>query len=101
MSRSIFAFALAVLACGPALSAEHHRLVPPERHVIELVRPPYSGAFVINHANFTAKSPACSRWAAGERVTLWAGDWHGRCLDAVFYNVARRQTCEMWCGSSW
>ena len=102
MSKSIFVFVLAILACRPALSAEHHRLsLPPERHVIELVRPPYSGAFIINNAHFTAKSPTCSSWAAGDRVTLWTGDWHGRCVDAVFYNVARRQACEMWCGPIW
>jgi hypothetical protein len=103
MAKSIFVFVLAILACRPALSAEHprHIVLPPESHVIELARPPYSGAFIINNAHFTANSPACSRWAAGERVTLSAGDWHGRCVAAVFYNVARRQTCEMWCGPIW
>jgi hypothetical protein len=109
MSKSIFVFVLAILACRPALSAdqslsaEHkrHIALPPERHVIEVVRPPYSGAFIINNAHFTAISPACSRWAAGDRVTLRAGDWHGRCVGAIFYNVARRQTCEMWCGPIW
>jgi hypothetical protein len=69
-----------------------------ERHVIELVRPPDSGSFVVNGANFTAKSPACSPWTAGERITLLAGDWHGRCVDAVFHNVARHSACQVWCG---
>src|ERR1700730_1263258 len=97
MSKSIFVFVLAILACRPALSAEHRRqmVLPPERHVIELVRPPYSGSFIINGANFTAKSAACSGWRAGERITLLAGDWHGRCVDAVFHNLARRSACQM------
>jgi hypothetical protein len=71
--------------------------LPPERHVIEVVQPPYSGNFIINGTRFTAKSPACLRWAAGERIRLLAGDWHGHCIEAVFYNVTLRSTCEMWC----
>jgi hypothetical protein len=107
MSKSIFVFVLAILACGPAhsadrsaLSAEHGRRMVqrPERHVIELVRPPYSGSYIINGANFTAKSAACSGWTAGDRITLLAGDRHGRCVDAVFHNVARHGACQMWCG---
>jgi len=37
--------------------------------------------------------------ALGRRraIRLIAGDWHGRCVDAVFYNYYRRNTCEMWC----
>jgi len=60
MSKSIFVFVLAILACRPALAAEYGRHVrlPPERHVIELVRPPYSGSFIMNGVYFTAKS-AC------------------------------------------
>ena len=102
MKRPLF---LAVLACHPAVSADlgaHARrpvsVLPPGRHVIEIVRPPYSGSFVINAAAFTAKTPACRNWEAGERVTLLAGDWHGRCIDAVFYNVVRHHSCAMWCG---
>jgi hypothetical protein len=100
MSKSIFAIMLAILAGRPALSAEHHRhfVLPPERHVIEVVHPPYGGSFVINGAYFSAKTAACLGWTAGDRVTLLAGDWHGQCVDAVFRNVARRRTCEMWCG---
>ena len=76
----------------------HRRIVlPPERHVIELARPPYSGNFIINATRFTAKTPACARWVAGERIKLLAGDWHGFCDSAVFYNVPRRQTCELAC----
>jgi hypothetical protein len=71
--------------------------LPPERHVIEVVQPPYSGNFIINGRRFTAKSMACRRWVAGERIRLVAGDWNGRCIDAVFYNVWRRSRCEMWC----
>jgi hypothetical protein len=98
MSKTIFAFLLMISACGPALAAQRHTRLPPERHVLELVRPPYSGSFVINRAVFTAKSAACSDWTAGDRVTLREGDWHGRCVDAVFYNVARHRACQMWCG---
>ena len=99
MSKPIFACVLVILVCQPALSAAHARhKLPPERHVIELVRPPESGAYIINSAHFTAKSAACSGWNAGERVTLLAGDWHGRCVDAVFHNVARHRNCQMWCG---
>jgi hypothetical protein len=75
--------------------------LPPERHVIEVVQPPFSGNFIINGRRFTAKSPACMRWAAGERIRLVAGDWNGRCVDAVFYNYFWRSSCEMWCGGSW
>lgn len=69
----------------------------PERHVIEVVQPPWSGNFIINGARFTGRTPACLSWAAGERIALIAGDWHGRCVDAVFYNYSRRNTCETWC----
>jgi hypothetical protein len=98
MSKSIFVFVLAILACRPALAAEHGRHgLRPERHVIELVRPPYSGSYVINGTYFTAKSAACAGWNAGERITLMAGDWHGHCVDAAFYNMARHHACQMWC----
>ena len=76
----------------------HGHYLPPERHVIEVVQPPMSGNFIINGARFTARSAACLPWAAGERIRLVAGDWHGRCSVAVFYNVWRHRTCEMWCG---
>jgi hypothetical protein len=106
MPKLIFAFVLAILTCGPAFSADQSPRVsratrhplPPERHVIEVVRPPYSGAYIINGAPFTAASAACADWNAGERITLLAGDWHGRCVGAVFYNVARHRACQMWCG---
>src|ERR1700686_4066802 len=98
MSKWFLVFVLAIVASQPALAAEHRRHgLRPERHVIELVRPPYSGSYVINGAYFTAKSAACTDWNAGERITLRAGDWHGRCVDAVFYNVARHHACQMWC----
>jgi hypothetical protein len=63
--------------------------------------PPYSGNFIINGARFTARTPACFGWAAGERITLIAGDWNGRCVVAAFYNFYRRNTCEMWCVGGW
>ena len=64
--------------------------LPPERHVVEVVQPPWSGHFIINGARFTGISASCLSWAAG-------GDWHGRCVTAVFYNFHRRSTCETWC----
>lgn len=78
----------------------HHRhiVLPPERHVVEVVTPPYSGNFIINGTRFTGAVPACLRWSAGERIKLLAGDWHGRCTEAVFYNMTLRSTCRMACG---
>jgi hypothetical protein len=98
MPRSLLVIVLVMLSCAPALSA-HRRLVAltPEQHVIEVVRPPYSGSFIINRARFTAQTPACFDWAAGERVRLLAGDWNGRCFDAVLYNVSRHRSCAVWC----
>ena len=58
------------------------------------VQPPYSGNFIINGICFTGVSPACFGWTAGDRITLVAGDWHGHCLTAVFYNFRRHSTCE-------
>jgi hypothetical protein len=112
MLRSIVVVMLAMSACRPALSAElgegapprywhpqHHWIVlPPERHVIEVVRPPYSGNFIINRAHFTAETAACMGWTAGDQIVLRAGDWHGYCAEAVFYNVSRHSSCAMWCG---
>ena len=99
MSKAIFVVVLAMLACQPAFAAEHHRHggLPAERHVIESVRPPYSGSYIINGAHFTAKSGVCTGWTAGDRITLSAGDWQGRCVDAVFRNAARHGSCQMWC----
>ena len=80
------ALALACIACEPALADAtkfaryrpyHWYALPPERHVIEVVQPPYSGNFIVNGTRFTAKSAACLRWVAGERIRLLAGDWHG------------------------
>jgi len=100
MSKPIFVFVLAMLACRPAFSAEHRRYVRlrPERHEIEMVRPPYSGSYIINGARFTAETAACAAWNAGERIIPRSDDWRGRCADAVFYNPARHRACRMWCG---
>jgi hypothetical protein len=110
MLRSASAFLLVLLMGVPAFADEmeiarpryrHYGIyLPPERHVIEVVRPPYSANFIINGARFVGRSPACWSWAAGERIKLLAGDWNARCVDAVFYNFYRRSTCEMWCGGS-
>lgn len=89
--------------------ARHHHVVrhhhwvrllprlPPERHVVEAGRPPGSGVFQINNTRFAAASASCARWVAGEQVKLLAGEWHGACTTAVFYNFRRHQTCQMAC----
>jgi hypothetical protein len=105
MFKLASALALTLLLGGPVLADgmryyspyRTYHYLPPERHVIEVVQPPFSGNFIINGARFTGKSPACLRWAAGERIKLIAGDWNGRCVEAVFYNFYWRSTCEMWC----
>ena len=108
MYRTGLAFALGLLMCQPVLADEmgiarqryyqYGFALPAERHVIEVVSPPYSARFIINGARFTGWAPACFRWVAGERIRLIAGDWNGRCIGAIFYNYARRNRCEMWCG---
>jgi hypothetical protein len=107
--RTLWAL-LAVVVAAPAYSDEppptyrRHQYyspriyLPPERHVIEVVQPPWSGNFIINGRRFTGLSPACFNWAAGERIKLIEGDWNGRCVQAVFYNVWRRSTCVTACG---
>jgi hypothetical protein len=102
---------LAFLAVAPASADEpppsyrrhhygHRIYLPPERHVIEVVQPPWSGNFIINGRHFTGRSPACFGWAAGERIRLIEGDWNGRCVEAVFYNITRHSTCVTICGWS-
>jgi len=104
LSSLLMATAVLVLLRAPAMADEmrtYRRLaivryhLPPERHVIEGVRWPGSGVFLINGRYFA--SPACPHWAAGERITLIAGDWHGYCETATFYNFRRRAACTMWC----
>jgi hypothetical protein len=106
MRKWILAAALVVAAAGPALAADWRAerqgiVLPPERHVIELAHPPYSGNFIINDAHFSAETAECAAWTAGDRVVLRAGDWHGYCSEAIFYNVSRRSTCTMACGWHW
>ena len=110
MVKWALAFALTLASAAPTFADEdypryrrypiyrHHLYLPPERHVIEVVQPPSSGNFIINGTRFTALTAACLHWAAGERIKLLAGDWHGRCIEAVFYNATRRSTCRMRCG---
>ncbi len=90
---------------GPRVYRHHDRYrlsLPPERHVVEKVQPPWSGNFIINGRRFTAVTPACFNWAAGEPIKLIEGDWNGRCVEAVFYNVWRRSTCVTVCeGRGW
>ncbi len=113
----VLAFTLAVLGMGLSHAAEiegakerhvvrhrayrHAIVLPPERHVIEIVKNSYSDRFIINGARFSAKAPACTGgWLAGEPVRLLSGEPHGYCTDAVVYNAMRRRACEMWCGGS-
>ena len=108
MFKAGLAFALGLLMCQPVLADEmgvarqryyqYRFALPAERHVIEVVSPPYSARFIINGARFAGWSRACFSWAAGERIRLIAGDWNGRCIGAIFYNYARRTRCETWCG---
>jgi len=106
MRKSIAAVGLAMLSAGPALADGmtypgyrhyHRHYLPRARHVVEVVQPPYSGVFIINGVRFTGFTSSCLRWAAGERISLIAGDWHGFCTTAVFYNHFRRSTCQTWC----
>jgi hypothetical protein len=80
------------------VTIHRHYLLPPERHVVEKVMPPYSGNYLINGTWFTARTAACTRWVAGERIRLVAGDWHRGCSAAVIHNLSRRMTCELSCG---
>ena len=59
ISNSIFVLTLALMTCQPALAERYrHITLRPERHVIEVVLPPYSGSFIINGAKFTGVSAA-------------------------------------------
>jgi hypothetical protein len=71
--------------------------LPAEQHVIEVVQPPWSGNFIINGIRFTGLNAACLSWTAGDRIALLAGDWHGHCATAVFYNFRRHSRCQMLC----
>jgi hypothetical protein len=106
-SALILASVLAAAICPAAFAdgmeyPRHHYSapLPPERHVVEIVQPPWSGNFIINGARFVGRSPACFTWAAGERIKLISGDWDGNCTEAVFYNFYRHSTCEMTCRGS-
>jgi hypothetical protein len=106
--QAALALALAGLAFDASLAAEFEAaprafvrpyvVLPPERHVIEVVDHAYGQRFVINGARFAAKVPACFGWVAGDRIQFLSGEIHGFCVDAVIYNVTRRASCEMWCG---
>jgi hypothetical protein len=112
LSRPPVILMLAFTTLAPAHSADieadqrvrarvtihRHYVLPPDRHVVEKVMPPYSGNYLINGTWFMARTPACTRWVAGERIRLVAGDWHRGCSAAVIHNVARRMTCELSCG---
>ncbi len=89
----------AFLGCAEQAAAQSYRL-PPERHVIEVVRRAYGSEFIINGARFADKNACAIGWVAGQHVQLIAGDWHGRCSEAVFYNMSVRQKCALVC-SGW
>jgi hypothetical protein len=109
MLKFASAFALGLLLCQPAFADGVETVrpryyhygygLPAERHVIEIVSPPYSANFIINGARFTGMSRACYGWTAGEPIRLISGDWNARCASAVFYNYTRRNRCQMLCGS--
>jgi len=107
MFKLLSVFILAVIMCPPAFAdgmqyRRHHRAyLLPDRHVVEVVQPPYSGNFIINATRFVGRTPACLRWVAGDRIRLIAGDWHGECVEAVFYNYVRHNTCVASCGGGW
>jgi hypothetical protein len=96
---------LALVACAPGSADEgparrrHPRYegcwLPPERHVIEVVR--YGYVYIINGFRFTAPGP-CPGWVAGDRIWLLEGSWHAACDVAVFYNATRCNTCALSCG---
>jgi hypothetical protein len=105
LAKSIMAGALVVGFAGTPTgaadtSARHHAgRVAPDHHIIEVaIHPPGSRQFIINGRVFTARSPACLGWQAGDRIDLVEGDWHGWCQSAVFYNRTLRRSCEMSCG---
>ena len=93
-------FVLDAFNCRSAFAGGTRYRAPvlPERHVIEKVQPPYSGNFLINGTRFVGRTRTCQRWIAGERIRLVSGDWHGRCVSAVFYNYVRKNTCRASCG---
>jgi hypothetical protein len=78
----------------------HAIVLPPERHVIEVVRHAYSTDFIINGARWSGISACSYGWVAGEQVRLLEGEWHGACTTARFYNVPRHMSCEMTCPMS-
>src|SRR3954454_22488277 len=88
-------FVLTALLCQSAFAdgmtyRKHYRAyhynLGAERHVVEVVQPPYSGNFIINGARFVGRAPACLRWVAAERIRLAAGVWHARFVEEVFHN---------------
>lgn len=94
----------ALLVCQPAFADEpaytrhrHRHYLPPTRHVVELVAPPFSGQFVINGFRYDGVAPACYRWVPGQPVRLISGSWFGDCASATFYNVSTRDTCQTVC----
>lgn len=108
MLKTIAALFAAGVICQPCYSADldtggrvriHRGYAWRDHHIIEVaIHPPGSRAFIINGAHFAAKSDACLGWEAGDRIALVSGEWHGYCTSAVFRNLSRGRTCEMWCG---
>jgi hypothetical protein len=68
-------------------------ILPRERHVLER-RPGVGGIFLMNGSWYQAMAGHCRRWAANDRITLRAGDWHGG--PVLVRNVRRGRTCGFW-----
>ncbi len=98
----------ALLLCQPASADEagytrhRHRHYVSAHHVVELVAPPFSGQLVINGFRYDGVAPACLGWVPGQPVRLVSGSWFGDCVNATFYNVSQRNTCQTVCrGRAW
>jgi hypothetical protein len=110
-SKWIPSFIFAALVCGPAVAAELDKAVaqyanipryrsalPPERHVLERVNFSSLGLrFLINGHYFGASPLDCPGWAAGDRLALLAGEWHGYCVTAIFHDLTRDRSCRVSC----
>jgi len=99
--RTILLGALAVLVCRPRLR-DRHCLAPRSDNVIEAVRPPHGGSYIINGANFHRKFRGCAHLvmpAIGSRY--WPAIGTVAVSRLCFRNATHRGACQMWCGPAW